>query len=204
MHHCDLRNTHPSHPKAIHVGCPAHSRQPPGSTMMHARAVGLQRRDVLRREIPLVQLPGITRHLGRECDHHRVALDLGQHAGRRNRWAAHVRLDDCPDRDTGSTGSSAEPILTKAQQPDPGRVGLLGLCEDGLGAAPCAPCVPVRTIVKADMCCSSVAAASVLAKVERDAMMVALAAEVPGYAWELNKGYFAPEHLVALQCHGPS
>jgi len=87
---------------------------------------------------------------------------------------------------------------------DPGRVGLLGLCEDGLGAAPCAPCVPVRTIVKADMCCSSVAAASVLAKVERDAMMVALAAEVPGYAWELNKGYFAPEHVAALETHGPS
>lgn len=84
---------------------------------------------------------------------------------------------------------------------DPGRVGLLDFCEDGLDSAPCAP---VRTIVKADMCCSSVAAASVLAKVERDAMMVALAAEVPGYAWELNKGYFAPEHVVALESHGPS
>jgi ribonuclease HII len=59
-------------------------------------------------------------------------------------------------------------------------------------------------MVKADMFCSSVAAASVLAKVERDAIMVALAVEVPGYAWELNKGYCAPEHLSALQSHGPS
>src|SRR5665647_1044693 len=84
---------------------------------------------------------------------------------------------------------------------DPERVGLLGLLEDG---ADIAPCVPVMTMVKADMFCSSVAAASVLAKVERDAMMVALAAEVPGYAWELNKGYSAPEHFAALASHGPS
>lgn len=90
---------------------------------------------------------------------------------------------------------------------DPGRMGLLGFLEedfDCFPSAPSAPCVPVRTMVKADMFCSSVAAASVLAKVERDAMMVALAAEVPGYAWELNKGYSAPEHFAALESHGPS
>ena len=84
---------------------------------------------------------------------------------------------------------------------DPRQVGLLGLLESGV-AQP--HCVPVRTMVKADVFCSSVAAASVLAKVERDAMMVALAAQVPEYAWELNKGYSAPEHFAALQCHGPS
>jgi ribonuclease HII len=84
---------------------------------------------------------------------------------------------------------------------DPERVGLLGLLEHRAGDA---PVVPVMTIVKADLSCSSVAAASVLAKVERDAMMVALAAEVPGYAWELNKGYSAPEHFAALQAHGPT
>jgi ribonuclease HII len=59
-------------------------------------------------------------------------------------------------------------------------------------------------MVKADLFCSSVAAASVLAKVERDAMMVALATTVPGYAWELNKGYSAPEHFAALESHGAS
>ena len=84
---------------------------------------------------------------------------------------------------------------------EPDRVGLLGVLEDGLDLA---PAVPVRTMVKADMFCSSVAAASVLAKVERDSIMVALAAQVPGYAWELNKGYCAPEHVAALECHGPS
>jgi ribonuclease HII len=84
---------------------------------------------------------------------------------------------------------------------DPGRVGLFSLLE-GLAVDPVAPCVPVRTMIKADLFCSSVAAASVLAKVERDAMMVALAADVPGYAWELNKGYSAPEHFAALESHG--
>lgn len=84
---------------------------------------------------------------------------------------------------------------------DPERVGLLGLLDEGDDPA---PSVPVMTMVKADMTCSSVAAASVLAKVERDAMMVALAAEVPHYAWELNKGYSAPEHFAALESRGPS
>jgi ribonuclease HII len=85
---------------------------------------------------------------------------------------------------------------------DPGRVGLFGFLEAGLDGDPVAPNAPVRTMVKADLFCSSVAAASVLAKVERDAMMVALAAEVPGYAWELNKGYSAPEHFAGLKSHG--
>lgn len=84
---------------------------------------------------------------------------------------------------------------------DPGQVGLLGLDE---GARRGVPGTPVRTMVKADMFCSSVAGASVLAKVERDAMMVALAAEVPQYAWQMNKGYSAPEHFAALVAHGPS
>lgn len=98
---------------------------------------------------------------------------------------------------------------------DPGRVGLLGLLEDEhnrlASLAPGLPIstipvstIPVRTMIKADMFCSSVAAASVLAKVERDAMMVALAVEVPDYSWELNKGYSAPEHFAALESHGAS
>jgi ribonuclease HII len=87
---------------------------------------------------------------------------------------------------------------------DPERVGLLGLLEPGSDDPQSLPLIPVRTMVKADLHCSSVASASVLAKVERDAMMVALAAEVPGYAWELNKGYSAPEHYAGLCRRGPS
>lgn len=71
---------------------------------------------------------------------------------------------------------------------------------------PLARIVPARVItqVKADLRCAAVAAASVLAKVERDTLMVELAGECPGYGWELNKGYSAPDHLAALRRLGPS
>jgi ribonuclease HII len=65
------------------------------------------------------------------------------------------------------------------------------------------PCPPVTTLVKADLRCASVAAASVLAKVTRDAIMRDLAQRHPGYGWEENKGYATPTHLAALRRLGP-
>lgn len=62
---------------------------------------------------------------------------------------------------------------------------------------------PVTVRIKADMTCSSVAAASVLAKTTRDAIMVALADEHPAYGFEVHKGYASPEHREALETHGP-
>ena len=62
----------------------------------------------------------------------------------------------------------------------------------------------VRTMIKADMTCTSVAAASVLAKVERDAILVELAQRHPEYAWDQNKGYSAKAHMDALGLHGPT
>lgn len=62
----------------------------------------------------------------------------------------------------------------------------------------------VVTKVKADMTCSAVAAASVLAKVERDAVMVSLARDFPHYGWDVNKGYATPEHQASLRQHGLS
>ena len=50
-------------------------------------------------------------------------------------------------------------------------------------------------------CC--VAAASIIAKVARDAQMVLLAQSFPGYRWEHNKGYPSPAHLAALRRLGP-
>ena len=66
------------------------------------------------------------------------------------------------------------------------------------------PTPPVTTMIKADLSCSSVAAASVLAKVSRDRLMVALGGEHPAYGWVENKGYAAPDHLDALRRLGPS
>ena len=60
----------------------------------------------------------------------------------------------------------------------------------------------VTTRVKADLACASVAAASVLAKTERDAKMRELAARHPEYGWHENKGYASPDHLAALNRWG--
>jgi ribonuclease HII len=58
---------------------------------------------------------------------------------------------------------------------------------------------PVRTQVKGDLTCASVAAASVLAKVNRDAQMAALDERFPAYGWSGNKGYGAPGHQQAIR-----
>ena len=70
-------------------------------------------------------------------------------------------------------------------------------------ADPGAPVPAVLTRVKADLTCASVAAASVLAKTTRDAIMVGHAAEDPRWGWDENKGYSAPGHLRALAEFGP-
>lgn len=86
-----------------------------------------------------------------------------------------------------------------------GPEALFELGADGcleVGAVPASgpgtPGVPVNTMVKADLRCAAVAAASVLAKTTRDAIMVDLADRHPEYRWRQNKGYAAPEHLQAL------
>ena len=67
-------------------------------------------------------------------------------------------------------------------------------------AVPSAPAV--RMEVKADARCAVVAAASILAKVERDALMVDL--DDPGYGWASNKGYASPAHVAGLADLGAS
>ncbi len=63
---------------------------------------------------------------------------------------------------------------------------------------------PASAIVKGDGRCLSIAAASIVAKCARDAIMVDLAQQHPGYGWETNMGYGAPMHLSALRELGPT
>ena len=63
--------------------------------------------------------------------------------------------------------------------------------------------LPVRTVVKGDSLSASIAAASVLAKVTRDDMMLELANTYPGYAFEIHKGYGTKAHYEALTKLGP-
>jgi ribonuclease HII len=55
-----------------------------------------------------------------------------------------------------------------------------------------------RTIVDGDAKCLSIAAASIVAKVHRDAYMRSLAEEFPGYGWETNVGYGTRDHRTAM------
>ena len=69
-----------------------------------------------------------------------------------------------------------------------------------------APAVPwrIQTRIKADMTCLSVAAASVLAKVERDGIMAGLAEHFPAFGWQANMGYGTAAHRAAIAELGPT
>lgn len=62
---------------------------------------------------------------------------------------------------------------------------------------------PHEGVVKGDALSLSIAAASIVAKVERDRIMLAAAAEFPHYGFEAHKGYGTPLHLTRLREHGP-
>ncbi len=59
-----------------------------------------------------------------------------------------------------------------------------------------------RSLIRGDALCPSIAAASIVAKVERDRMMAAFDTEWPTYGFARNKGYGTREHLRALAEHG--
>ena len=62
--------------------------------------------------------------------------------------------------------------------------------------------ISAQTIVKGDARSLSIAAASIVAKVARDRIMCALAADFPGYGWDSNAGYPSKAHKIALQSLG--
>jgi len=66
---------------------------------------------------------------------------------------------------------------------------------------PALPC-KCQTLIKGDTLSVSIAAASIIAKVTRDRMMVALHDVHPGYNWKSNKGYGTPDHLAGLKSCG--
>jgi len=62
--------------------------------------------------------------------------------------------------------------------------------------------IPHESIIKGDSVSMSIAAASIIAKVERDKFMVNIDNEYPEYKWKKNKGYGTKDHQNALNAHG--
>lgn len=99
--------------------------------------------------------------------------------------------------------------LFSALAPDPAQAHYNALLaqawEDaGEGGAGEPVQMPVTMVIKGDYKCASIAAASVVAKVERDELMVQLDARYPGYGWAKNKGYGSAAHRKAISVQGPS
>ena len=82
----------------------------------------------------------------------------------------------------------------------------LGMSPDRVlvdgNAVPQSP-FPEQAIVGGDRASLSIAAASVIAKVTRDRLMVAYHAQYPDYGFASHKGYGSADHLAALRKHGP-
>lgn len=122
---------------------------------------------------------------------------------RRWSWSAVVSIDASIIDTMGISHSMSRGIdnllqVAKSEEMLPASVILDGLHNFYKGSLP----VNVITKIKADSTCSSVAAASVLAKVERDAFMTTSAEIYPSYGWDRNSGYGTLEHRRAIDKHG--
>ena len=103
----------------------------------------------------------------------------------------------------GLAGRRALTQLHEAGVPIHESVVLLDGAHDWLTPALVKP-PRVRLQVKADRDCASVAAASVIAKVHRDRIMIEADDTIPGYGWRGNKGYGSTEHYAAIGTLGAS
>lgn len=108
----------------------------------------------------------------------------------------------------GQAGAAALEVLVRDGLSLDGAVVVLDGSFDWLSRAvpgtlaPAEQPLDVVVRVKADRDCASVAAASVVAKVERDALMVAAHGDAPHYAWASNKGYGSTAHYDGIRAVG--
>ena len=144
--------------------------------------------------------------------------------GRRFRWYSHVRdskvlPEKARDELSARIRESVPFAIGWATVEEIDRIGILParrLCMlrafEQLGVKPDAvisdaldlPLPNVRAVIDGDALSVAVAAASIVAKVERDRMLVELDREYPVYGLARHKGYGAPDHLAALAKYGPS
>ncbi|MDR7417998.1 MAG: ribonuclease HII [Armatimonadota bacterium] len=96
----------------------------------------------------------------------------------------------------GATGLAWGRAIGSLPEP-PGLVLLDGHLRAGIA-------IPQVTVVRGDAMCASIAAASIVAKVTRDRLMVELDRRFPGYGFARHKGYATADHLAALRRLGPT
>jgi ribonuclease HII len=107
-----------------------------------------------------------------------------------------VSAADIDLRDILRASLAAMRIAIDALDPAPDAVILDAVAVPGLR-------LPQLPIVHGDALCTSIAAASVVAKVERDRLVRDLGRRFPAYGFEQHKGYGTPEHWQALSVNGP-
>jgi ribonuclease HII len=103
----------------------------------------------------------------------------------------------------GLAGKRALALLFEAGVPVGHSHVILDGSHDWLTPALASP-LKITTAVKADQNCASVAAASVAAKVERDALMAQLSQDFAEFGWASNKGYGSAEHMRLIAEQGPT
>jgi ribonuclease HII len=99
-------------------------------------------------------------------------------------------------RDILRASLAAMRLAIDALDPSPEAVLLDAVAVPGLR-------LPQLPIVHGDALCASIAAASIVAKVERDRLVRELGRRFPAYGFEHHKGYGTPEHWQALSVNGP-
>ncbi|KAB8167931.1 ribonuclease HII [Streptomyces sp. 3MP-14] len=118
-------------------------------------------------------------------------------------WVTHHALGHASPREIDQLGMTAALRLAAARAleglPERPDAVILDGKHDYLGAP-----WNVRTVIKGDQSCVAVAAASVIAKVHRDALVAELAADHPAYGFDTNAGYPSPTHRAALEELGPT
>lgn len=122
-----------------------------------------------------------------------LALALGE--------AAEVRVAEASVEEIDALGIWGATALAMARAVAPLAPDLALI--DGRQIPPGLAC-PARAVVGGDRRSASIAAASIAAKVARDALMRALAQQDPRYGWARNKGYPTALHHAALRAHGPT
>lgn len=124
----------------------------------------------------------------------RAALEARIKAGAK--WAVQVVSAEDVDR-LNPLRASLEAMARALARLAPNRAFVDG------NALPKGLAFPAEAVIKGDGKLACVAAASILAKTERDRLMVALAELHPEYGFERHFGYGTPAHLAALRLHGP-